>query len=194
LHWKGKDREALHHFENSLRINRHQPTVLSSLGVFYLESGRVGDSLSTLQEALEMDPRLEDAHYNLGNTYLAVGKANEALAQYQRALEIEPDDTQALNNMAWILATWPDSLVRNGVKAVALAERADLLSKRADPTISATLAAAYAEAGRFPDAIRAADRAVRLAVEKENRAQAESIRVQLNAYKAGNAFRDTRFR
>jgi Flp pilus assembly protein TadD len=193
LHWKGKDEEAMRHFEQSLQINRHQPEVLSSLGVFYLEMGQVENSLSTLREALEIEPRLEDAHYNLGNTYLVVGNAQQALAQFQRALEIEPDDIEALNNMAWILATWPDPLVRNGGKAVALAERADSLTREGNQIIAATLAAAYAESARFPEAKRTAERALRLAAAEHNEARALSIRAQLKTYEAGNAYRDSRY-
>ena len=194
LHGKGKDREAMEHFEQSLRINGQQPEVLSSLGVFYLELGRVQDSLSTLQKALELEPRLEDARYNLGNTYLQIGNAREAVVQYQRALEINPDDTEALNNMSWILATWPDSMVRNGVKAVALAERADSLTNSQNQIITATLAAAYAEAGRFGEAKRTAERALRLAAAEGSEARGLSIRAQLETYKSGNAYRDTRYR
>jgi len=193
LHEKGKDREALQHFENSVRINRRQPEVLASLGAFYLERRRVEDSLSHLQEALEIEPRLEEAHYNLGNVYLALGKANEALAEYQHALEIQSDDIEPMNNMAWILATWPGSSVRNGLKAVVLAERADSLTNGQNQVIAATLAAAYAEVGRLPEATRAAERAARLAAAEHNEARVLSIRAQLETYKAGNPFRDTRF-
>ncbi len=193
LHGKGKNAEALEHFENSIRINRHQPAVLSSLGAFYLQMGRTADSISHLQEALEIEPKLEDAHYNLANTYLALGKANEALIEYQRALELEPDDIETLNNMAWILATWPGPSIRDGIRAVTLAERADSLTRRRNQIIAATLAAAYAEAGRFPEAVRAAERAIQLASGEGNSGRVMSIRVQLEAYKSGNAFRDDRF-
>jgi serine/threonine-protein kinase len=129
----------------------------------------------------------------LGNTYLAIGNAPQALAHYQRALEIEPDDTEALNNMAWILATWPDPSIRNGVKAVALAERADTLTNRRSQVTAATLAAAYAETARFAEAERAAERAMRLAAAEGNEARALSIRAQLETYKAGNPYHDNRF-
>jgi len=192
LHANGKDREAMWHFQNSLRINRRQASILSSLGVFYLESGRADESLAHLQEALEIEPNLLDAHYNLGNTYLQMGNAEEALAHYQRALEIDPDDTQAMNNMAWILAAWPDAHVRNGFKAVALAQRADELTRGQSHFISATLAAAYAETGRFEDAVKTAERAFRLASAEGAAARAASIRTQLEAYHSRNPVRDHR--
>lgn len=193
LHSSGKDQEALEHFEKSVRINRHQPETLASLGVLYLEQGRIEDSLAHLQEALELEPRFADAHYDLGNTYLAIGKASEALAEYQRALELKPDDTECLNNMAWILATWPNDSIRNGLKAVMTAERADSLTRGQNQVIAATLAAAYAETGRFPEAIRAAQRAARLAAAEGNQPRALSIRAQLEIYKTGKPYRDNRF-
>jgi tetratricopeptide (TPR) repeat protein len=166
--------------------------VLSSVGVFYLESGRIDEARSHFEEALAIEPNFADAHYNLGNLYLQIGVPQEALTHYQRALETKPDDIQALNNMAWILATWPNSSVRDGVKAVALAEHADSLTSRRNQVIAATLAAAYAEAGRFPEAVRTAARALQLATSEGNEARALSIREQLETYKAGNAFRDNR--
>jgi hydroxymethylpyrimidine/phosphomethylpyrimidine kinase len=98
-----------------------------------------------------------------------------------------------MNNLAWTLATSPDALVRDGPKAVQVAERADALTNNASPIISATLAAAYAEAARFPEAVRTAQRAIQLAVNEGNESRAASIRTQLSAYESGKAFRDRRF-
>ena len=190
---KGKNREAMLHFQNSLRIEPRQASILSSLSVFLLDMGRANESLVHLQKALELEPNFADAHYNLGNTYLQLGQAREALAQYQRALEITPDDTQALNNMAWVLATWPEALTRDGPKAVNLARRADLLSRSKSQIVSATLAAAYAEAGRFAEAISTGEHALQLATAEGNAARADSIRAQIETYQAGAAFRDHRF-
>jgi tetratricopeptide (TPR) repeat protein len=157
-----------------------------------LEVGEVSDSLAHLQKALEIEPNLADAHYNLGNTYLQMGQANKALSHYQRALEIEPNDTEALNNMAWVLATWPDALTRDGGKAVKLAERADSLARGKSPIAGATLAAAYAETGRFAEAVKTGQRAMQLANGEGNAARADSIRAQIEAYQSGRAFRDRR--
>ena len=194
LHWNGNNPEAMEHFERSLSINRQQPEVLSSLGMFYLDLGRVQESISVLNEAIELEPKLEDGHYNLGNTYLQIGKAKEAVHQYRRALDLDPNDVEALNNLSWILATWPDSMVRNGTEAVVLAERADSLSKEQNHLVAATLAAAYAEAGRLPEAIRAAERALSISIKEKNEPRAAAIKAQLDTYKSGNPYRDNRYR
>lgn len=189
---KGRTAEAIGHFQRALEINSNQATVYSSLGVAFLEIGQPARSLTHLQKAIELDPKNGDAHYNLGNTFLHLGRASEALVHYQKALDLNPNDTETLNNMAWILATWPDALTRDGAKAVELAERADSLTRGASPVISATLAAAYAEAGRSGDAVKAAQRAVQLALAEGNEERAASIRAQLEFYQAGSAFRDRR--
>lgn len=81
------------------------------------------------QQRSHSTPTDEDAPYNMGNTLMALGQAGEALAHYNTALQINPDDTQALNNLASMLATCPDALIRHGAKAVALAERAIELAR-----------------------------------------------------------------
>jgi tetratricopeptide (TPR) repeat protein len=189
---KGKRREAMIYFQNSLRIEPNQASILSCLGVFFLELGQTGESLAHLQRAVALEPNFADAHFNLGNTYLEIGQAKEALSHYDRALGIAPDDTEALNNMSWILATWPDAQIRNGAKAVDLAGRADALTRNKSPIIGATLAAAYAEAGRFAEAQVTAQRALELASAEGNTARADSIRAQIQLYQTGAAFRDRR--
>jgi protein O-mannosyl-transferase len=188
----GQTSVALAHLQKSLEIDPKQASVHSSLGVALLETGQAEESLAHLQAALKIDPENGEAHYNLGNTFLQMRRAQEALAEYERAVQINPDDTEALNNMAWVLATWPDALIRDGNKAVAAAERADILTNGRSPIISATLAAAYAEAGRFADAITNAQRALKLAAEEGNTARADSISAQLALYQTGAAFRDRR--
>jgi len=187
---KGKASEAMRHFQNSLRIEPKQAQVQSSLGGLFLDMGQLNESLAHLQKALEIEPDFADAHYNLGNVYRQRGQANEALSHYHKALEITPDDTQALTNMAWMLATWSDASTRDGAKAVELAERADSLTRGRNPVIGATLAAAYAEAGRFAEAIKTGQRALDLANAKANAARADSIRAQIEAYRSGAALRD----
>jgi tetratricopeptide (TPR) repeat protein len=193
IHEKGNVSEAMVHFQNALRIDPSQAPVHSALGVALLEMGRADQSLISLKRALEIDPNDADAHYNFGNTLLQLGRAREAVAQYTRALEINRDDIEAQNNLAWVLATCPDAAVRNGLQAVAIAERADSLTMGKSPIISGTLAAAYAEAGRFADAVKAAERAFQLASAEGNQSRASSIRAQIELYQTATPFRDRRY-
>ena len=189
----GQQKEAMAHLQRSLELYPNQPAVHSSLGVALLEAGNASESLVHLQKAIELDPADSDAHYNLGNTLLYLMRPKDAVAEYERAFQMNPKDAEALNNLAWVLATWPDSTGRDGAKAVEWAEKADALTERRSAVHGATLAAAYAEAGRFPEAIKTCERALQLAHEGGDTARAEFISVQLELYRANTPLRDQRF-
>jgi len=131
------------------------------------------------------------AHYQLGLALQYRGKFAAAIAQFQKVLELDPRHVTAQNNLAWLLATCPDNSLRNGQKAVELAQQAVQLSGGNAPEILDTLAAAYAEAGRFPEAIETAQRVLDLSAAQNNKPLAKVIQNQLKLYEAGSPFRDT---
>jgi hypothetical protein len=102
----------------------------------------------------------------------------------------QPANPSVLNSVAWVLATCPESSVRNGPQAVELAEQARRLPSGENSAVLGTLAAAYAEAGRFPEAIATAQRALELIAAQGNTAPAEALRAQLQLYQIGAPFRD----
>ena len=112
----------------------------------------------------------------------------EAIVHYQKALAIKPDYLEAQNILAWILATAPQASLRDGNKAVELAQQANELTGGNNPTILCTLAAAYAEAGRFGDAIQNAKKAMALEQAAGQSSLAEQINDQLKLYEAGIPF------
>jgi cytochrome c-type biogenesis protein CcmH/NrfG len=75
------------------------------------------------------------------------------MSEYATALLLQPDFPDALDGLAWILSTDVNPDFRNGPEAVKMAEQACALTSRNDPVKLKTLAAAYAETGRFADAI-----------------------------------------
>jgi tetratricopeptide (TPR) repeat protein len=153
----------------------------------------VDESFAYLEKALEIDPNYVTAYFYLANTLLQMGRADEAVSQLQKVLTINPGDAEAQKSMAWVLATWPEARIRNGAKAVELAEHANRLTGGRNPIIGVTLAAAYAETGRFPDAIKAAEGALQLATDSRNMALAEGIREHIELYRSGQPFRDVRY-
>ena len=112
----------------------------------------------------------------------------EAITHYQLALQIRPDFVEALNRLAWVLAICPQATLRNGSKAVELAQRADQLTGDGNAVVLCTLAAAYGEAGRFPEAVETAQHALKLAEAQSNAALADTLRSQLQLYQAGIPF------
>ncbi|PYJ45609.1 MAG: hypothetical protein DME85_13045, partial [Verrucomicrobia bacterium] len=120
---------------------------------------------------------------NLGLAVLRKGRPSEAIAHWQNALAINPDSVDSLNNLAWTLATFPETWIRNGDQALALAKRANQLSGDNSPAILRTLAAAYAENGRFTEARIIAERGLQLANTQKNSALANIFEGDIALYR-----------
>ena len=101
------------------------------------------------------------AHSQVAAALLANGQVAEAIAGYTEVLRSEPDLPIALNNLAWLRAAHSQAQFRDGAEAVRLAERACRLTAYQQPMLIGTLAAAYAEAGRFEEATATAEKARR---------------------------------
>jgi len=128
----------------------------------------------------------------LGMTLGLSGRTREAVAQYREALRLNPNLTGVLNKLAWVLATSPEDELRNGAEAVRLAERACELTQYREPLFLGTLAAAYAESGRFPEAVTTAEKAEQLASSAGLKDLAEKNRQLLELYRAGKPYRESR--
>ena len=120
-----------------------------------------------------------------------LGQYRDSTAHLEAALQLVPDSTDAMNNLAWILATCPDAKVRNGARAAPWAERACDLAHDKNPVYLTTLAAAYAEAGRFDDAVNTTQKAIALADDYGMESLAEMNRELLPAYSAHQTYAQT---
>jgi len=155
-----------------------------------LQKGRPMAAAVSLRRALELDPRLPGVEYRLGLALAMQGRWRPAVARFRAALERPSGDVRALNALAWLLATCPDGEVRDGREAVILAERLrEATGPRHAGTLD-TLAAAYAEGGRFDEAVAAIEQAVDLAEQAGREAEAARYRARLELYRAGKPFRE----
>jgi tetratricopeptide (TPR) repeat protein len=188
---QGRMDEAVAQFQMALAINPKDANTHYNLGNAFRRQGGVNEAIAEFEKALAIKPQFAEAHYNLGNAFLQQGHVDEAITHFQKALTIKPDYVEAQNNMAWVLATCPQASLRNGIKAVGLAERANQITGGGKPVVLCTLAAAYAEAGRFPEAIETVQRALHLAEEQSNTALAGALQSQLKLYQAGTPFHGT---
>ena len=153
---KNEVAQAILHFQKALQLNPGDAQIHNNLGSAEFANAETRMKRSQqFQTAVQLDPHYARAHYNLGNALLQNADPREAIIQYGLALQSNPDDTQTLNNLALVLATCRQDSLRDGSKAVELAQRADQLTHRGNPYILGTLAAAYAEAGRFSEAVTA---------------------------------------
>src|SRR5207247_6766502 len=116
----------------------------------------------------ERGPRNGEARNSLGTALIQQGRMREAIQQWQDALAIESENGNAASNLAWVFATCPDDSIRDGRRAVELAEKALRISGGKIPMIFRVLAAAYAEDRRFSQAIESAQRGADLATSQGN--------------------------
>jgi len=191
---KGRVDEAIVQFQRAMAIQPENVEAHYNLGNALFRKGRVDEAMIQYQRALTIQPDYVAARNNLGTALFERGRVEEAIIQFQKALAVQPSLVAAqggLANIAWVLATSPDPSVRNGTKAVELALQTDRLSGGTNPVMAATLAAAYAEAGRFPEAITTIQRAMQLANGQNNAALVAALQAQLKLYQAGSPFHQT---
>jgi protein O-mannosyl-transferase len=191
---KGKLDEAIVQYQMAIRIEPGNAEAHNNLAGILLQKGEVDAAMAQSREALKIRPDYAKAHKILGVALVQKGQLGEGIAHLQKALMIQPAFVEVQNYLAaiaWVLATSPNPSDRNGTKAVELARQADQSSGGKNPMMTATLAAAYAEAGRFPEAVAAAERALQLASSQNNAALAAALQSQIQLYQSGSPFRDT---
>ena len=178
----GRVANAIVHCERALTIQPDFAAAHSNLGGFLLQTGRSHEAVDHFQSVVDLYPDNAAAHVNLGEALLVSGAPRDAMAHFQRALDLQPRLPAALNRLAWLLATHPDATLRDAPRAVALAEQASEDAAGKNASILCTLAAAYAEAGRFPEAVQAAQRALQLPEAQADIAMDKALRAQLALY------------
>ncbi len=187
---QGHTDEAVAEYRAALGIDAlHQPSH-AKLGVALGAQGRLDEAAAELARALELEPADVGSRRWLAVTRVLQGRVEEGIAEYRRLLESAPDDADALNNIAWIRATHAEAAHRDGAEAVRLAERAREHTSGENAVLLSTLGAAYAEAGRFEDAVRSAERAVALAREQKDEDSAARFAAQLANYRERKPFRN----
>jgi Flp pilus assembly protein TadD len=188
---KGEVDDAIRHFQKAVEGDPKFADAHNNLGLALLQKGKVDEAVPHFQKALEVDPKQAQTYYNLGGALYMQGKITESLRRWREGLRVDPNYLPLLNQTAWVLATCPHASVRNGPEAVALAERAVKVSAGPDPVLLDTLAAAYAEAGRFPEAVRTAHRALDLATQQNAQPLVEGLKASIALYQSRSPLRDT---
>lgn len=154
--------KAISNYNQALGINPSYAEAFYNRGRSYHRKHKYDKAISDFNRAIEINPRdwVFMFYTHRGVTYKEKGQYDKAISDFNMAIDINPMYFMAYNNLAWILATCPDDVYRDGVKAVELAEKAvehDPIAPRLD-----TLAAAFAEVGRFEDAIITQEKVIAL--------------------------------
>ena len=155
---KGQIEEAFSDFNRAIDLYSNNEFAYSGRGNAYMRKGQIDEAISDYNKAIALAPENVITYSYRGMAYARKGDIEGAISDFTRVLDLNPEDGTVLNNLAWILATCPDEKYRDGEKAIEYAEK--LLNLKYTPESLDTLAAAYAEAGRFEDAVKSQKTAV----------------------------------
>jgi tetratricopeptide (TPR) repeat protein len=188
----GRNDEVINVARNGLAVFPYDSSLRYTLGLALARKGDFAGATNQFACALllELEPLRVDAQVNFGRVLLRLGNAPEGLRHLQEAVRLAPSSPLVLNELAWLLATYPDATVRNGPEAVRLAEHACAVTGRRNPELLDTLAAAYAETGRFPEAVNAAQEAISLARTAGDEAAVHQAENLLGFFQSGHPFRE----
>jgi protein O-mannosyl-transferase len=186
---QGKYAEAEAEYAKALALRPDDKEIKTALlGATLKADGE--KALVNFYEILKSQPTPE-VHIQIAAILTIQGKFQDAVEHYRAALQLKPDSADVLNNLAWLLTTCPDTRVRNGAEAVRYAERACELTQYGEPTIVGTLAAAYAEAGRFDEAVATAQKACALATASGQQELLKRNQELMELYRRHEPYRET---
>jgi tetratricopeptide (TPR) repeat protein len=188
LNAKGDFARAATQFEEVCRLHPEDVEARENLALALLYDGKMPDAARQFREVLRVRPDAR-THYYLGLALDGTGQAEEAVAHYREAARLGPNTPLYLNDLAWFLATNAKAELRNGAEAVRLAEQACRLSGGKEARLWGTLDAAYAETGRFAEAVATAAKAREMALAAGQPDIAQRAEERLALYRAGNPYR-----
>ncbi|HOX57158.1 MAG TPA: tetratricopeptide repeat protein [Candidatus Paceibacterota bacterium] len=188
----GQIEEAMIHCGEAARLTPENPEAQYQLGAVLARKGEAEEAGRQFELALRLEPAFVAAHYALGIVRQQQGRTPEAIGHWREAVRLAPQWSDPLNNLAWAMATDARVEVRDGAEAVRLAEQAVELSGTNNVGVLDTLAAAYAEAGRFEEASVTARRAQAAATTQGLEVLASQIGERLALYSSRQPYRQPR--
>ena len=187
---KGQLDDAISKLQAAIDLRPENAPAHDNLAKALLKKGQVAEAMVHYRKFLEIEPENVEARNTLGTALIQQGLVKEAIDQWQDALALQPDNGNAASNLAWVFATCPEDSIRDGARAVELGEKALRISGGKIPTIYKVLAAAYAENGRFADAVETAQRGAELATSQGNPPLAVELESNIALYQSGRPLRD----
>ena len=185
---RGELEQACLSFRRALSIRPRQVDYWNNLGGVLLQLDRASEAIDALEQASRLDPSNGLVQYNLGQALIRSGRLTEALARLRAAAALAPEVPSILETLAWSLATCDDDSLRNAEEALELATRSVRLTEGKSASCLDAQAAAYAELGRFDEAVTAASAALTIARATGDGRLADEIEQRLVMYRAGQPY------
>ena len=194
LEKKGNIDGAEKHYIKALRIMPDYAKAHNNLAIIMARQKKDKEAIFHFHEAIRIDSDYTDANFNLGIIYANQRNIEKAILYYKKALYLDPNMAQALYNLSWILISCEDERFRNGEEAVKLAERLCKITQNKQPLALDALAAAYAETGKFDEAVTVAEKALELALKQGSKELVLALKKRLRLYQNGCPYRQTAHR
>jgi tetratricopeptide (TPR) repeat protein len=185
---RGELAEAIRHYQEALRINPDFDQAHGNLGRALLLRGQWRKAADCFRRAVALQPRVAWYHRSLALALHEAGEKKAAQQEYREALRLNPKWPETTKRNAWVMATHPDPLRRNGKQALLLAQQVRQATG-AGPGVLDVLAAAYAEVGKFAEATATARKAGAAAAAARQTGLAREINERLRLYEQGRPFR-----
>jgi tetratricopeptide (TPR) repeat protein len=189
FHQQGNTDQAIAQYRLAARTHPQSIDAQYALATTLARAGRLAEAVGSYRRALHLAPDYAEAHTNLASALVATGQVDQAIASYQRAIDLAPDYPDPHYNLAWTLATSPVDRVRDGPRAVELARKACEMTDHRSVAALDVLAAAYAEAGQFDQALATAQQAARQAAASGDPVFADQIAARARLYQARRPYR-----
>jgi tetratricopeptide (TPR) repeat protein len=186
----GRATEAVAEYERVLAIKPDFAQGHLALGHALMRAERLADAIAQFKIAVQLQPGYAHAHNSLATAFAAKQQLGEAIRCWRDALQIDPNNVAAQSGLAWTLATAADPALRNGAEALAISQRLSQTTEASNPITLRVLAAAYAEAGRFPEAIETTERGIALATSQYRSDLAALLQSDLKLLQSGQPLRD----
>jgi tetratricopeptide (TPR) repeat protein len=183
----GQTNEALRVGGEAVALRPDDPRLKVMFGGLLSRGHRLEEAAAACREALRLDPNYAEGHLTLAWVLKQQGKFSEAVQHFREAVRLRPGSPSAMTGLAWMLATHPDASVRNPREALQLSERIAQLTEYQHWMALDTLAAAYAAAGRFSEAVQTQHKTVEL-VRSASPADAAAVQARLAGYEQGKSF------
>ena len=158
-------------------------------GEIYSQANQGDKAMHAFRQVLMMQPKATRVWMRLGQLQEQHGKLVDALKSYESLTSLSPNDHRGPTRIAWILATAPNENIRDGERALKLAQQAASRTKQKDPVVLDVLAAAYAENGNYEKAVQTCQQAISLLRQAVDRPLREEISRHHDIYASKRPFR-----
>ena len=181
---------AVPYLTKAIRISPTNSNARNDLGKAYLKLGKLNEAIACFDKLIKQKQDSPERYVNLAIVYAQQGNFDMAMQNFAKAEQLKLKDAEPLNNMAWLFATIGDLSVSDANKAIGYARRACELTAYNNAEYLDTLAAAYAAAGKFNNAIMTAEKALNIAKAAGQENTIREIQNRLELYKAGKPYRE----